>query len=152
VKILAIDPGKHVGWSIIDSDCSPKVIEFGTTTGDSNWFQLLDAGKFNDVDQVVMEDYKIRPSDLQKGWGHEWNNGPALQIIGAVKFWAYEYSIPVHMQQPSILPSAAGLTGIPYEKGKKKVHHMMAMLHGLYWLVKQGICKAPEVRVNGPKA
>lgn len=148
MRLLAIDPGLHTGWAIIDSEADPKVTDFGTTHTHEDFFQNLDAGIWNDVEKVVYEAYYIRPKDLTKNWGHEWNNGPALQIIGATKFWCYEYSIPMKEQQAAILPAASKLTGIPYVKGKPKVHHMMAMLHGLYFLVKEGICKAPEVRVK----
>lgn len=152
MRLLSIDPGTHTGWAEIDSDHDPMVLNFGTTDSDIEFFQLLDTGKFNDVDHVVFEDYKIRPSNLNKGWSHEWNSGPALQIIGAIKLWCFDYSIFYKAQQASIKPAAAGITGLPYKKGKANMHHIDAMLHGLYFLVKEGICTAPQVRVKNPVA
>lgn len=150
MKLLAVDPGTHSGWCVIDTDVDPKVQQFGTTHSQEEFHQLLDSGNFNDVDKTIVEDYKIRPAKGPKDFQHNWDAVPAIHIIGAIEFWCFEYSIPCVLQQAAIKPAAAGLTGLPYEKGKKNMHHIDAMLHGLYFLVKSKTCSAPEVRIKNP--
>lgn len=147
MKLLAVDPGNKSGWAVYDTDSRPYIKEFGLAKPMEDFYDLLISGKFNDVDLVVAEDYKIRPKDLQKGWSHEWNNGPALQVLGAIDFWAREYSIRVERQQPNIKPSGYGFIGMTYKKGKPDMDMYDAIAHGAYYLVKSKIVKAGELRL-----
>lgn len=143
MKLLSIDPGVSTGWAEWDGS---KLLKFNEERPETAFYDLLIEGDFNDVDQVVFEDYKIRPADLQKGWGHEWNNGPALQIIGAVKYWCQTYSIPYKNQQASLLPVGCGYIGYPYNKKKHTPNYISAVAHGAYYLVKNKVCVPGDLR------
>lgn len=147
MKLLAIDPGNKTGWAVYDTDHDPVITEFGLAKPISDFYELLISGKFNDVDLVVSEDYKIRPADLNKGWSHEWNNGPALQVLGAIDFWAQEYSIKTARQQASIKPAGYGYIGMTYKKGKPDMDMYDAIAHGAYYLVKNKIVKIQDLRL-----
>jgi hypothetical protein len=134
MMLLSIDPGLTTGWAIWNV---PKLLLFGDCKGIEEFFDsLLLPDEWEEVDQIVMEDYKIRPSSLNKNWGHEWNNGPALQVIGGVKLWARSHSIPYHMSQPSILPVGCGYIGYPYNKKKHTPNYISAIAHGAWYQVK----------------
>lgn len=149
MKILSVDPGTATGWSIFDTNRRPLLLQFGIAKPMEKFYDLLLLGDFNDVDKVVVEDYKIRPANLSRGFDHTWNSGSTLQVIGAIQLWAREYSIGIVLQQPAIKPVAAGWTRLPYKKGKANMHHMDAQLHGLYYLIKNKII-SPEAIYGQP--
>lgn len=91
----------------------------------------------------VVEDYIIRAGPAAGGYQHQWNKGEALQIIGAFKLHATKTGALVVLQQPSIKPMAARITGLPYDKNKSGTHVQDACLHGAYyWRKEHGL--APD--------
>lgn len=126
--IIAVDPGKTTGVASFTED--GDVISFGEIKWDEfhSWLHEL-----QDVTMWVVEDYKIRPAGVQGGYGHEWNDGKALQIIGAIKYHAWAMNAEVVLQQPSIKPVAYRVLGMEYKKGKKGMHIYDALAHGKYW-------------------
>lgn len=147
MRLLAVDPGLSTGWSVLDTDKRPVIVSFGTDRPQAKFYNSLMGGEFNDVDRIVMEDYLIRPVAM-KGFQHNWNKPIAVLVMGAVELWAAMYSIPITLQQPAIKPQAAGLTGLPYKKGKADMHHYDSMLHGCYWLIKNKIITPEDIRVK----
>ena len=125
-EILAVDPGKHTGWCrFIDGIAT----ELGTVHGEEEiwpWIGKQRPGLW------VIEDYKIRDSQ-HGGFDHQWQSVFPSQVIGAIKFFAYNLGTPVILQQPSIKNAAAPMcTGKPYKKQASK-HHLDALLHGMYF-------------------
>ena len=127
----------------MDTDIPGILIQFESNKK-KEFYEVL--GESTDVDLVVCEDYLIRPKDLTKNWGHEWNNGPALRMIGAIDFWAQNYSIEMVLQQPSIKPVGYGYIGAKYVKGKAKMHHIDAIAHGAYFLVKNKLATPKDFK------
>jgi hypothetical protein len=137
MKLLSIDPGTHTGWAIwYYGRDKVTLIEVGESKDTQHFYNTLTDGNFTDTDQIVAEDYKIRPSDMNKGWSHQWNNGPALQVLGAIDLFATMYSIPVQRTQPSVLPVGCGFIGYNYQKKVHVPNRISAVAHGAWWLVK----------------
>lgn len=128
-EILAIDPGKHLGWArFIDGIMK----EFGTLHDESEIYPWL---IIQHPQLFVVEDYKIRDKE-HGGFDHQWQSVFPAQVIGAVRFYALIRQIPVVMQQPSIKNAACPMvTGKPYKKQSNK-HHWDAFLHGAYYIKK----------------
>lgn len=137
MKLLSVDPGKHTGLAIwyYGSD-KVQLLEMGESRDVQHFYNILTDGNFTDTDQIVAEDYKIRPSDMQKGWGHEWNSGPALQVLGALDLFATMYSIPVRRNPASVLPVGCGFINYPYSNKKHTPNRISAIAHGAWWLVR----------------
>jgi hypothetical protein len=141
MKLLSIDPGTHTGWAVWTYGLgAPLLNEVGESETAQTFYNTLTDGEYNDVDQIVAEDYKIRPADLNRGWSHQWNNGPALQVLGAIDLFATMYSIPVRRQPASILPVGCGYVKYKYDKKKHVPNRISAIAHGAYWLVRNRHC------------
>lgn len=134
MKLLSVDPGKATGWAEWEFP-QIRLVRFGEEKPERKFYELLVSGHLTDIDQLVVENYLIRPKDMTKNWGHEWNRGPALQVIGALELWSLEWSIPLKRQEPFNLPVGCGYAGIPYEKKKHLPNMLSAIAHGAYWLV-----------------
>jgi hypothetical protein len=139
MKLLSIDPGTHTGWAVWHYEKNKVLLqEMGESASIQQFYNTLTDGEFNDTDQIVAEDYKIRPADLNKGWSHQWNNGPALQVLGAIDLFATMYSIPTSRNQPAVLPVGCGYIGYKYNKKVHVPNRISAIAHGAWWLVKHG--------------
>jgi len=142
MKLLSVDPGKHSGWAAWEViSGSPKLSKMGVTEDESHMLDLLVANLWDDFDQIVYEDYIIRPPKVNKGWGHEWNSAPALHIIGALELYARLHSIKLKSQPASILPVGCGYIGYSYRKGVHVPNNISAIAHGAYWLVKNKLAQ-----------
>lgn len=126
-EILAIDPGTHCGYArFIDG----IVKDFGTLHKEEEIWPWI--GKQR-PDIWVVEDYLIR-SAKHGGFDHEFQSVFPAQVIGAIKFFAFNTGVPVVLQQPSIKNAASHiLTGKPYKKQSNR-HWWDAHLHGGYFI------------------
>ena len=137
LKLLSVDPGKHNGWATWEYDSgSPHLLTMGVTETLEDFYDLLATQGWQDFDQVVYEDYIIRPRELNKQWGHEWNSGVALRAIGAIEFFARQHAVQIAKQPASVLPVGCGYIGYSYRKGVHVPNNISAIAHGAYWLVK----------------
>src|ERR1044071_598816 len=119
-EILAIDPGKHMGYARFINGIYD---DFGTIHGDEEIWVWIGKQRPN---LWVVEDYKIR-DESHKGFDHLWQSVFPAQVIGAIKFFAYNTGVEVVLQQPSIKSAAhAMMFGKPYEKKQNK-HHLDAI-------------------------
>lgn len=130
MKFIAVDPGGVTGWALFDDD---HLLTVGEVSFDQyhSWLEELHPDLF------VIEDYKIRPASLEKGWSHQWNDGQALQIIGAIEYHSYRRGIQVVRQQPSIKPLGYAHAGLTYRKDRKGTHINDAVAHGFYFWRKE---------------
>jgi hypothetical protein len=126
-EVLAIDPGTHCGFArFIDG----IQVEVGVVHHEEEIWPWLGKQRPN---CWVVEDYKIR-SAKHGGFDHEFQSVFPAQVIGAIKFFAYNLGVPVFLQQPSIKNAAAPLVhGKPYKKQANR-HYYDAFLHGAYFL------------------
>ena len=143
-RILAIDPGGSTGWALFEGT---KPTKFGTVYQDKFHDWLAAVVETFQPDDIVVEDYLIRPEQLVGQKAHLWSSVQTVRFIGAIQFYGHQQKIPVTLQQPSIKTAAAGLTGLPYTPKKKGMHHIDAMLHGAYFLIVTKKINPAEVRI-----
>lgn len=125
MKLISFDPGKTTGFAIFQ-DCN--VINVGT----KKWeIEVLDWINELQADLFVVENFRLRKD--QTNW---WNEGETLQVIGAIKARARMIGCPVELQEPNVKPVAYAWLKQDYKKGKANMHHMDALVHGNYYLVK----------------
>lgn len=135
MKLLSVDPGKHTGWALWNfGSGAPELVVMGVTRAHEEFYDVLST--FDDLEQIVYEDYLIRPAANNRGWSHQWNRPVALLIIGALEYFARTYSIKLASQPASVLPVGCGYIGYNYRKGIHVPNNVSAIAHGAYWLVK----------------
>jgi len=125
LKLISFDPGKTTGFAVFQDT---NVTNVGTKAWEAevlDWINELQADLF------VIEDFLIQTDRTDR-----WNKGESLQVIGAIKARARMIGAAVVLQQPSIKPVAYAWLRMEYKKGKKNLHHMDALVHGNYYLVK----------------
>lgn len=142
MRYLSLDPGATTGWAVMERG---KPLKMGESPL-AEFHSFLRAVS-EEVELYVVEDYIIRPASVQGGYSHQWNKGEALQVIGAVKYQAFLQGAEVVLQQPSVKPMGAKVSGIPYTPGKSGTHMFDAILHGCYyWYKKEGPSAENEIK------
>lgn len=137
MKLLSVDPGKHVGFATWEFGLGePILLKMGVTKNENEFYDILINDDWLTFGYLVYEDYKIRPAKVNKGWSHEWNSAPALHVIGALELFARQNGIELKEQPASILPVGCGYINFPYRKGVHVPNNVSAIAHGAYWLVK----------------
>jgi hypothetical protein len=124
--IVAFDPGGTTGWAIFNTEANPPVTMMGECKGMNAFFKWLkDHPAF---DQAIVEGYLIN----NKKFDHQFTRAETIQVIGAIKLWAWQNNIPLKEQPNTIKNPAYGWLGIP----NKHKHNEDALVHGIYWMVK----------------
>lgn len=136
MKLLSLDPGDTTGWVVWDG---ARPVEMGTAKYPREVWEAL-SNLIAQVDEVVCEDYRIRPAPLQKGYAHAWNRSTTLRVIGAVEYLSeYEYAKKLTLQGAQDAKLAGyDILGMKYVKGKKGVHVQDALAHGAFYLHRLG--------------
>lgn len=137
MKLLSLDPGLSTGWAYFEDS---KITGFGilkiTKPGFKELYEWLD--NLPKFDQIVSESYIIKNYG-EGGFDHNFNTGDTLQIIGAIKAHAARTDTPIKEQSRTIKKIGSGWAfGKPYVK-KSNQHDTDAIIHGVYYLVKE--CK-----------
>lgn len=122
--LYAFDPGESTGWAkFVDT----QIAEIGTT-------KLEDIYKL--IEKLEGDIFVVESFTVDKKRTGQWDKGKTLQVIGALKLRANQIGAIVVEQQPSIKPIAYKWMGGQYQKGKKNQHHLDAVAHGNYYLIK----------------
>lgn len=125
---MAVDPGsKYTGWVYYDV-LNRKVVNFGVD-GILSFYGILLS---KPADVYVVERYSIRVDKDTDGYNHRWSNVEPAQLIGAIKFRAFQLEAEVVMQGSNIKPEGYILIGKVYVKGKPGMHLEDAYAH-LAW-------------------
>lgn len=136
--ILAVDPGKTVGWARWTNEGA----FVGKYEGSVEYFYtILTLLVDRDVEPntFVVENYRLDPNIPQGGSLME-----ASQVIGAVSFVSNYLDASLVLQPNSILPMAQKWTGVTVPRHGIKNHDAnSAYNHGMYFMIKQGIIKNP---------
>lgn len=142
MKLLAIDPGDTTGWATWDTVKGNLPLNFGNVKADDlfEWVSLQE-GSF---DVVVVEDYIPRPPK-HGGFDHTYAKINTLRYIGAIQYHCYLNGMKFVLQPPSIKPVGAGWGNIPHNKKTHAPHHLDAMKHGFYYLVRNNVIKKEEL-------
>lgn len=130
--LLAIDPGLATGYSIW-RDARPA--EMGDVRGMAKFDDwLVDfVEKFGKPDIIVMEKFRLFRWKAEKQSGSDM---PASKVEGKVELWASMHKIPVVMQTPDVLTIAQKWSKIKMPKNHDQSHHISALNHAVYYLVK----------------
>jgi len=97
-RILGLDPGEHIGWSVADDD------EF--VAGGEVCFEDLEAlFDVYEPDEVVAEEFQV--SSPKVNWR------PPLETLGAIRLLCLQRNLPMARQSSAILkawlPRAVGV-------------------------------------------
>lgn len=144
--MVSFDPGETTGVAIWDYNHAKEkgrpwqTHQFKQTELDEFLYVDIE-GK--DINKFVIEEYMINPKIP-----HNWSKAETIQVIGQLKGIARIRKIEIVMQRPSILPVAEGWSGIRREGagGHANSHWRSAVLHGYYYLHKNGIIPARVVQ------
>lgn len=123
-RTLAIDPGETCGYAVVHEPGhiyagSYPMLEFLSWVDNALWAHNLD--------RIVIEEYRIYPD---KALAHSGKTVPTAECIGAVKWIARRYGVPVIEQQASIKqPTAGMLRHRGYQYHGKNRHAKDAELH-----------------------
>lgn len=134
--MLAIDPGVANGWAIFKRGI---LSEWGIVNGVNEFDDWLheQTHKFN---QLVYEDYRLFKHKAIQQSGSRFE---AVQVIGMLNSWARQNGVkfnPDTDRQPSsILPEGCAWSGWKMPSDHSKSHHVAAIAHGTYWLVKNSM-------------
>lgn len=132
--VAAFDPGEGTGYALLSH--TGAVLATGITRSREELYDLLD--KLPNVQKVVMEDWHLfsHKAKQQSGSSQE-----TVRVIGVIESWAHSRKADLILQPSNILPIAKLWTGIKPKGSHKNNHHVSALLHGLYYLQKEGFIK-----------
>jgi len=122
--ILAIDPGKVSGYAFLNME---------GVLADMGQFQLIGLNKFLDsltseIKHLIVENFKVRP-----GVNFAWQEMDTIQVIGAIKYRAWQLKLPVNLQEPSCYTIGAKWAGVSIPKNHDISHQVVAYAHGTYF-------------------
>ena len=143
MRILGLDPGKSTGWATITVEDKKITLGLFGITKDQTLVEIEDELKKADV--VVYEGYWIRPDKAHSG-AFDWDEAPALQVIGSLLTLCRLHGKKNVKQQPSQRVPGYAFAGLKYEKKKQGQHAQDALAHAVYYAVKQ--LQALPVRAN----
>lgn len=132
--LAAFDPGNGTGYALLSREGA--TLATGITRTREELYDLLDS--VPNVEKVVLEDWTLRQNKAiqQSGSPQE-----TVRVIGVIEAWAHQRKCELILQPANILPIAKLWTGIKPKGAHKNNHHVSALLHGLYYLQKNGYIK-----------
>lgn len=135
MRILGADPGESTGIGILEINSSKHMVlkHSGTYSRTDLYMKLPQL--LEGVTAVIIEDFKVRPNNARRG-SFDWSHLVPIQVIGAMHYASIQLEIPTHFQQPNLKPVGYAFLGAKYVRGAKNVHHLDALAHAAYFLVK----------------
>lgn len=133
--VIGFDPGEMTGVGVlkVNGDHKMKLVRSATFSRADLYSKLAELLEGADV--VVVEDFKVRPNNARRG-SFDWSHLVPVQVIGAIHYESSRLGKPTHFQQPNLKPVGYSFLGKQYVKGAKNVHHLDALAHAAYYLVK----------------
>lgn len=121
--ILAIDPGDVSGYAFLNMD---------GVLADMGQFKLKDMHKFLDslvdIKHLIVENFRIRP-----GQNFSWSEMDTIQVIGAIKYRAYQLGLTAVLQEPNKYGIGAKWAGVTIPKDHSISHQVVAYAHATYY-------------------
>ena len=142
MRVIGFDPGEMTGVGILEVENKKLVLKHSSTLARMDLYMKLPqliAG----ADVVVIEDFKVRPNNARSG-SFDWSHLVPVQVIGAIHYASIHAGIPTQFQQPNLKPIGFAYLGKKYVKGAKNVHHLDALAHAAYYLVKNRLALPNE--------
>lgn len=119
MRLVAVDPGKHIGMAYFER----RRFKLGEVMhGYEGMLEFLEKA---DPTQLVVENFL-------GGYGYTRHHDP-LRIIGALEFYAMLEKIPLTLQSPAILRTYMKKA----ESLSSNQHVRAAAAHGLYYLSRE---------------
>lgn len=135
MRVIGFDPGEMTGIGILEvGDDKIMRLKHSDTLARTDLYMKLPR-LIQGCDAVVIEDFKVRPNNARKG-SFDWSHLIPVQVIGAIHYQSMHSEIPSHFQQPNLKPMGYAYLGKRYVKGQRNVHHLDALAHAAYYLVK----------------
>lgn len=127
MRFIAVDPGGTTGWAEFNDGVLQNL---GELKEDAlyPWLEL------QSPDLWVIENYRIRPKKLTKGFQHVWSSVVPAQVIGAFKYQAYLTNAEIVLQEPAIKPLGAKCAGLEYTTDAKRQHQTDALYHAFFYM------------------
>lgn len=128
--IIAIDPGKTVGYAVADNKGNPLQV------GQVESYQICDVLDVLKPSQVVIESFRLYP---HKARAQTWSSLQAPKVIGAIEHWCLQNKIPVSFQNATDrnLVSDDMLRKYNFWSLTKGMRHARdAARHLVLWLIK----------------
>lgn len=129
--LVAFDPGEGTGIAVLSR--TGGVLGTQITRTREELYEVLEL--LPNVRKVVMEDYTLFQHKAIQQSGSKLET---VRVIGVIESWAHQRKAEVILQRPNILPIAKLWTGIKPKGAHRNNHHISALLHGLYYLQKEG--------------
>jgi len=132
---LAFDPGNTTGWA--EFDAHGKIVDHGQIENGVEGLTEFLFSYDKPVQTVIYESYMVRPDDhsVKANVGSKLET---VQAIGIIRGWAYTRKAELAPQQPQIKKIAELQAGFKVKGDHKNSHWQDAVLHGVYYLVKNG--------------
>ncbi|MCI0545543.1 MAG: hypothetical protein L0Z49_14050 [Actinobacteria bacterium] len=84
MRVMAVDPGKHSGWAVLDYDGAFEA-------GEADYLDVVDLADKLKPEVLVVEKYIIPPRAFNSPW--------SLEVIGALRWWARSKNWTVVVEQ-----------------------------------------------------
>jgi hypothetical protein len=134
MKLLGIDPGKHIGWAVVSVSPEKKMVVHSLGVSEDLTLDEL-SDHIKDSDLLIIESFLVRPKEARKG-AFDYDPMETPQVIGALKLLCHLYKKPFVEQNPSVKPVGYGFARQKYVAGKKGTHALDALAHAAYYAVK----------------
>lgn len=135
-RLLALDPGETLGWSIFQDGCLWKCdqLEMVDFEKQLQFDGLTKLFKGHKIDVVVCEDYRIYH---WKSDSHKWSQLITPRIIGAIELLSYQTNRPIYFQMAGTVKGFCNNKKLK-EWGYYQTAHRHAndsIRHACYWLL-----------------
>ena len=135
---LAFDPGNTTGYA--EFDVHGEISDFGQINNGVEGITDFVMQYDKPIHTVIIESYMVLPDDhsVKANVGSKLET---VQVIGVLRGWAYSKKAKIVMQQPQIKKIAELQAGFKVKGKHENTHWQDAVLHGVYYLVKNKIRK-----------
>lgn len=145
MKYLFFDPGEHTGYAGFSKEGSLTTV--GTCQTPEELFEFLardlEKPEFTgDLELILYESFRLYP---WKSEAQYWSEFKTVQVIGAIKYRAFDMGIEVKEQPSNILNMGYRYMGMdPLPHSNPLNHQFCAIAHGVYYLQINGIRKPQQ--------
>lgn len=154
MKILAVDPGKAVGWAFLSVEKGEdvKLLSFGIVQHSelSGWIsEHMKAQTFKDIQAIVMEDYQVLPS---KAMAHAGSKLETTRAIGQLELLSSLTGAKLVKSSAANNNVNMKLAGVSVKgKSHKDTHWVYAYAHGYAFLTRLHLAM-PKAHVRALQA
>jgi hypothetical protein len=138
---LFVDPGDVSGFALFNHEGTFMAKDQADFEGMLTI--LKDLSMTNLITRIVVEDYRLRKGKQAQQTGSRFQ---AVQVIGALKFYAHMMVIPLELANVQAKTLGSMYSGVKPPSDHKKSHEIDAYNIGIYWLVANDIIYPPTLK------